>query len=510
MGKTFRIDIILFGLVVFAALAGIFTLYSQEAVLDEAPGRFFRQSIFFGVGLIVCFSLRKVQYHSLGDYALPLYALSIILLLITLIPGIGSESKGARSWIRLGVFGFQSSEVAKLCTVILLAKYLELKEKEMFKLPSLIIPFLIAMLPMMLIVVQPDFGGAFSLAPILMSMLFVAGADIYHISSVLLFFGVSISIPLYIEYHKITMIDPLSIHLVELGKQDLVPVVRILKTDVWSFIDKGVLPVGVADQDRSYLLGILNNSNLLHGLQEAASTVRYESGGLLLMLLENITLLVIVGSIMALVALVLVILRYTQGRSLEGLRKAYIPLGVFGISLLAATTFHTAFSFKYHQVVRVTAFVSPEKFPRDLAYQIRASKAAIGSGQVIGRGFFEGDMTMGDRPLVPEAYTDFIFTAWSERTGFLGAVALLLVLIGIPLRSLQLSFEARDRFGSLLAAGIAFLFFYHIALNTGIALGLLPVTGIPLSFVSYGGSHLITCMAGVGILLSIYRRSFAN
>ncbi len=511
MGKTFRIDFVLFGLVVSAALAGIFTLYAQESVLDESPGRFFRQVVFFGIGLVVCFALRKLQYSTLGDYALPLYAVAIVLLLITLIPGIGSESKGARSWIRFGAFGFQSSEVAKLCTVILLAKYLELKEKEMFKLPSLIIPFMIAMLPMMLIVVQPDFGGAFSLAPILMSMLFVAGADIYHISSVLMFFGVSISIPLYIEYHKITMIDPLKLYLAEeLQKPDLLPVVPILNLEVWKFIDNGLIPASVADQDRSYLLGILNNPNLLQDLQEAAAAVRYKSGGLLLLVLENITLLVVLGSIMALVALVLVVLRYTQGRSLEGLRKAYIPLGVLGVSLLAATTFHTAFSFKYHQVVRVTAFVSPEKFPRDLAYQIRASKAAIGSGQVVGRGFFEGDMTMGDRPLVPEAYTDFIFTAWSERVGFLGAVVLLLILIGIPLRSLQLSFEARDRFGSLLASGIAFMFFYHIALNTGIALGLLPVTGIPLSFVSYGGSHLVTCMAGVGILLSIYRRRFAN
>jgi rod shape determining protein RodA len=87
---------------------------------------------------------------------------------------------------------------------------------------------------------------------------------------------------------------------------------------------------------------------------------------------------------------------------------------------------------------------------------------------------------------------------------------LLLVLIGIPLRSLQLSFEARDRFGSLLAAGIAIMLFYHIAFNAGITLGLLPVTGLPMSFMSYGGSHLITCMAAVGILLSIYRRRFAN
>ncbi len=510
MSKTLRIDFVLFGCVLIAVGAGIFTLYAQEAILEEQSGRWIRQLAFFLIGLVLCFTLRRMQYNSLGDYVLPLYALSIVLLLITLIPGIGSEIKGARSWIRFGPIGFQTSELAKLVTIILVAKYLELKEKEMSRLPSLIIPFVIAVVPMLLIVVQPDFGGAFSLAPILMSMLFIAGADIYHIGSVLVFFGMTISIPLYIEYHKITMVDPLAIHLSELGKDGLVPAVRILKTDIWKFVDSGIIPSTVADQDRSYLLGILNSENLLQSIQEAVEAVRYESGGLLLLLLQNITVLTVVGALCALVAVILVVLRYTQGRALENLRKVYIPLGVFGISLLAAAAVQSTISFKYHQVVRITAFVNPEKFPRDLAYQIRASKAAIGSGQVTGRGLFEGDMTMGDRPLVPEAYTDFIFTSWSERTGFIGAVALLIILIAIPLRGLQLAFDARDRFGSLLAAGISFMFFYHIAFNTGIALGLLPVTGLPLSFMSYGGSHMVTCMASVGILLSIYRRRFAN
>ena len=119
-------------------------------------------------------------------------------------------------------------------------------------------------------------------------------------------------------------------------------------------------------------------------------------------------------------------------------------------------------------------------------------------------------MTLGERPLVPEAYTDFIFTSWAERTGFIGTVLLLIAIFIIPLRSLQICLNARDRFASLLGSGIAFMIFYHILINTGIALGLLPVTGLPLSFMSYGGSHLIICMAGIGIILNIHRRRFAN
>ncbi len=460
MQQLRRIDWLLVSCILFACFAGIFTLYSQEAILGEdSPGRWYRQLIFFIIGLIIMFGMRRLNYQALGAVAIPLYVFGLILLLITMV--VATEIKGARSWIRIGSFGFQTSEVAKLATIILVAKYLELKERDIERLQSLFPPSLIVGVPMLLILIQPDFGGAFSLAPILLAMLFLAGADIYHIGSVVLFISVSISIPLYIEYHKITLVQPLMERLSVLGAENLLPAVRI-------------------------------------------------PGGVLLVLLENIPLLLSIGGICAFIALVLFIVRVTQGQGMQKLRRFYIPLGVLGVSLLAASAFHMTVSFKYHQVARITAFINPDKFPRDLAYQIRASKAAIGSGQLTGRGFFEGDMTVGSRPLVPEAYTDFIYTSWAERTGFLGSVLLLLALILIPLRSLQIAFEARDRFGALLAAGIAGLFFHHVAVNTGIALGLLPVTGLPLSFMSYGGSHLWTSMAAAGILLSIHRRRFAN
>ncbi|MCB1308627.1 MAG: rod shape-determining protein RodA [Leptospiraceae bacterium] len=508
------------GSVFIVVFAGIFTLYTQEVILEDESVWYrtfwIRQLIIFIIGLMIALVLRRINYQVLEAYAIPAYGIAIFLLLLTFI--IGSRIKGAKSWIVIGPFGLQTSEFAKLATIILIAKYLELKERELDRIPTLLIPFGLAVVPMFLIVLQPDFGSAFSFAPVLMSMLFIAGADIFHISSVLIFFGVSLSIPLYLEYYKITLVAPLLNRLEDLEKMDLMPAVRILDTDVWNFIYDKKIPDHILENaaqgqgvtDLNYLQNILGNADLLQSFREVADTVRYESGGFLLSFLDNLTLLLVIGVVFALIAAVLFVLRYSQGTSLHKLRNFYIPLGVIGVSLITAVTFQKTVSFKHHQVVRITAFINPEKFPRDRAYHIRASKAAIGSGELTGRGMFQGDMTIGRTPLVPEANTDFIFTAWSERTGFVGSVLLLLVLLAIPLRGLLIAFESRDRFGSLLASGISFLFFYHIALNAGIAMGLLPVTGLPLSFMSYGGSHLLMCMLGVGILLSVHRRKYVN
>ena len=510
MFSKYRIDFVLLFCVLFSTGAGIFVLYTQQTEASTGMAAWVKQSVFLAVGLILMFALRRVNYQMLGNLALPMYAIAIFLLLITLVPFIGSEHKGARSWIRFGSVGFQTSELAKLATIILLAKYLELKERELEHIYSLLIPFGIAVLPMLLIVVQPDFGGAFVIAPILLSMLYMAGADMYHIGSIVFFFAISIFVPLYIEYHNIMLVDSVITRITELGKDSLLPAVRILKSDIWSFLEKSQIPQSVTGADREYLGNILTNQSLFIDLRDAAQSIRIEEGGILLRILDNDTLLLVVALLCSLTALGLFIWRMTQGVSFKHLRKYYIPLGVIGISILSALSIHWTFSFKYHQVVRVTAFINPDRFPRGHAYQIRASKAAIGSGQWLGQGMFDSEMTIGDTPVVPEAHTDFIFTSWAERTGFLGSVFLLLVLAAIPLRAMQMSYEARDRFGSLLAAGIGFMFFYHIFFNVGIALGLLPVTGLPLSFVSYGGSHLITCLMAAGILFSIFRRKYVN
>ncbi len=510
MDRKSRFDWLLIFLVTAAVSVSVFTLYSQEAIIEDGENKWIKQLIYFIIGVVLALILRRIHYPVFGDISVIFYGITLLFLVLTLIPFIGSEIKGARSWIRIGPFGFQSSEFAKLATIILLARYLELKEKEMDKIPTLLLAFSIIMVPMGLIVVQPDFGGSFTFAPIAMAMLFVAGADILHIMSILIFFSTIITIPLFIEFKKITMVEPLIAHISSMNHNEILPAVRILRSYIWDFSEYGKIPGEIKGEDLQYLENVVKSDILMNQLTEAIYTVRYEHGGILLSLADNDILIFSVAIILSLAALSLFVIRFTRGIAFQYLRKYYIPMGVIGLSLLAAGTIHLTIPFKYHQVVRITAFLNPDEFPRDLAYQIRASKAAIGSGEFAGKGLMSGDMTLGDRPLVPEATTDFIFTAWAERTGFLGSVFLLFVLMGIPLRALQVSLETKDRFAALLGSGIAFMYFFHFSLNIGIAIGLLPVTGLPLSFLSYGGSHMIITMMGVGILLSIYRKRFVN
>ena len=506
-----RFDIFLL-ICVYAVIGiGIFTLYSQEVILENAPDRWLRQAIYALVGSFFLILLSNLNYQNFMVYAFPLYCFSLFLLVLTLIPGVGSEVNGARSWLRIGnVVGFQTSELAKLATIILLATYLTLKEREMGHLSSLLIPFFITIIPVGLIVIQPDFGSAFSLLPVLLAILLLAGADYYHIGAIMTFVSLSLLIPIYVEYHNIILLPNLLEHLEEIGNRDLLPAVRILKTNIWEFISKAEITTQVASQDQNYLQRILQSEKHMNALQQAATTVRYEAGGFLLIILEQVKLLIGISLVFLVFSVFLIGIRLMRGNVYANLRKLYIPLGIIGISLLIAAGARSFFSFRPHQVARVTAFINPEKFPRDLAYQIRASKAAIGSGEALGRGVWQGEMTLGRRPLVPEAYTDFIFTSWAERTGFVGSIFLLLLLMAIPLRSLLLSSEIHDRFGSLLVGGISFLFLFHIVVNIGIGLGLLPVTGLPLSFMSYGGSHLVVSLAAVGILMSVYRRKFVH
>lgn len=505
-----KFDWILFISIIIAVSIGILTLYSQEIHSEVPSYRWFKQTIFFILGLVIFYILYKSNYNTLEMYYLPIYVLSIVLLILTLIPFIGSEVKGARSWIKIGGIGFQTSEFAKLASIIFLAKYLEFKEKEMDQLQSLFLPALIFLIPMILIVVQPDLGGAVIFAPILLSMLFVSGADILHLSSIIIFFGVSLLIPLYIEYHNIVLVEDVIERLGAMEKTNFIPALNILKFQIWKFLETGKIPKFIEGSDLEYLMNLINNPRLFAELKEIAFSIRYEKSGLLLKVLDNDPFVLIFSSILLTIALILFIIRLTQGIIYKFLRKYYIPLGVLGLSILSAYIIHNSISLKYHQVVRVTAFINPDKFPRDLAYQIRASKIAIGSGSFFGKGIFKAEMTTGENPLVPEAFTDFIFSSWAERSGFLGSIILIIALVLIPLRGFVIAFNAKDRFGSLLALGISFTFLYHILFNLGIELGLMPVTGLPLSFVSYGGSHLIICMSLAGILQSIYSKRFIN
>ncbi|MDR7481788.1 MAG: rod shape-determining protein RodA [Armatimonadota bacterium] len=154
-----------------------------------------------------------------------------------------------------------------------------------------------------------------------------------------------------------------------------------------------------------------------------------------------------------------------------------------------------------YQRRRLLAFLDPQADPLGAGYAVIQAKIAVGSGQLFGKGLFAG--TQNVLRFIPEQHTDFIFTVVGEELGLLGATVLL-VLYGIWLwRALAIAAGARDRLGGLIATGIATMVAFHVVVNIGMTVGLLPVTGIPLPLLSYGGTSLLTTLAGTGLLLGI-------
>ncbi|MBU0735543.1 MAG: rod shape-determining protein RodA [Proteobacteria bacterium] len=175
-----------------------------------------------------------------------------------------------------------------------------------------------------------------------------------------------------------------------------------------------------------------------------------------------------------------------------------------GSSLLAAPLIW--FGLREYQQKRVLSFLSPDMDPLGAGYHINQSKIAIGSGQFWGKGFLKGTQTR--LHFLPEQHTDFVFSVLAEEWGLAGSIALLLIYLFLILWGLNIAKSSKDRFGSILAAGIVAIIFWQVAINVGMVTGLLPVVGIPLILLSYGGSSLITTMAAIGILMSISMRRF--
>ncbi|MFH1538792.1 MAG: rod shape-determining protein RodA [bacterium] len=159
------------------------------------------------------------------------------------------------------------------------------------------------------------------------------------------------------------------------------------------------------------------------------------------------------------------------------------------------------FMLKDYQKSRIMTFLNPESDPLGSGYSIIQSKIAVGSGELLGKGWMKGTQTQLN--FLPEQYTDFIFSAIGEEWGFVGAVLLILLFAVIIARGIRIAWKANDDFGYLLAVGIVALISFHVFVNIGMAIGFLPVTGLPLPFVTYGGSSILAMMLSVGLLLNI-------
>jgi rod shape determining protein RodA len=181
-------------------------------------------------------------------------------------------------------------------------------------------------------------------------------------------------------------------------------------------------------------------------------------------------------------------------------RKRVIAL----LTLVGAAGVFSVFYFEMlepYQLARFTAFLDPNVDPRGVGYNSTQSLIAIGSGQLFGKGLLGGGQTTGR--FVPEQHTDFIFTVAGEEFGFLGAATVVLLLGVVLLRGLKIARQCEDRFGTLVAGTIVCWFAFQMFVNVGMTIGIMPITGLPLPFVSYGGTATFANLIAVGLLQSI-------
>ena len=178
----------------------------------------------------------------------------------------------------------------------------------------------------------------------------------------------------------------------------------------------------------------------------------------------------------------------------------------FGICLSAVPL--VWYALKDYQKSRILTFLNPDRDPLGAGYHIIQSKIAIGSGMLTGKGFLKG--TQNALSFLPEQHTDFIVSVLAEEWGIVGCSILLILYFFLLFWGLNIAYNCRDMFGSILAFGITAMIFWQIFINVGMVMGLMPVVGVPLPLVSYGGSSVVTNMVGFGILLNISMRKFSS
>lgn len=354
-----NLDKILKIVVISLAIFGTIMIYSASSIWAEYKfGNEFKflisQSIFLIIGTFIMTFLSHIDYKIYEKYANHLLIICLVLLILVLIPGIGSVRNGSRSWFGIGGLGIQPSEIAKIGLIIFTSKYLSKNERDMRSIKSGILPILgIVLLFFGLIMLEPDFGTGMVITITLIVMIFISESKISF------------------------------------------------------FVGCGML-----------------------GL-----------------------------------------------------------LGIVGLILVAP-----------YRMARIISFLNPWTDPLGSGFQIIQSLYAIGPGGLLGMGFMN---SIQKYFYLPEPQTDFIFSIISEEFGFLGVLIVCSAFFLIFFTSLKIFFKTRDMFGKYLVFGLSFGIILQAMLNLAVVVGLVPVTGVTLPFLSYGGSSLLVSMASMGIILSV-------
>ena len=380
-------------------LFGLLAIYSSTINHPTASGNFDRQLFWFllSVGVMIVVYFLPPQTFRL--VSIPTYIFSILFLVLVLF--IGKTVYGSKSWLGVGSLGMQPSEFAKIGVILFAAYFVTRRTTDINSVKDLAITLVLGVLPIMLIMMQPDMGTAIVFGLITLFLIFWGGISLFGLFVVL---------------------SP----------------------------------------------GLVTFASLFGTI-----------------------------SMLFTLSLILGLLFYFK-------KDLFISASVFVVNIAAGFFFEYIYGIlQPHQQKRIETFLDPSSDPLGAGYNALQAKVAIGSGGLIGKGYLEGNQTQ--LRFIPEQWTDFIYCVIGEEFGFIGSVIVIGLFAILFYRLFKLSAIARDQFSSMVVIGILAILFIHFAINVGMNVGITPVIGLPLPFLSYGGSSLLVNMALIGISLNIYK-----
>ncbi|WP_157151818.1 FtsW/RodA/SpoVE family cell cycle protein [Brachyspira sp. SAP_772] len=418
--------------ILFLMVAGAIAVYSSTYSPDSGKTSWiFLKYVFFSVvGLVVMCITMFLNYTKLAEHRMSLYIPMLVVLILVLIPGVGTTINGSSSWL----FGMQPSEFGKIVMIIFLAGYLDqigdkIKQEKYFIIAGIFIS-----IPIGLVLMQPDLGTVLVYCFIVFVMLFVGGVPLRYIISLLSIGVIGLSIPMFLEYKR-------------------------MSDDI---------------------------NNILFNFLSQRLYIGYIAGGFLFISI-----------------LLLTINFYMNNKYVELFSFTFF---VLFLSMCAALTFDIGL--KTYQKERLLVFMNPELTRLSSGYNIIQSLIAVGSGGLFGEGFLNGSQSQLN--FIPQQVNDFIFSNICEEWGFVGSALVVLAYATIFVRGITVAYFAKDRLGALIISGVIAMFLCHVLINIGMVVGMMPITGLTLPFVSSGGSSILTFSISIGLIFNVEARRYVH
>ncbi len=444
-----NVDWVLFATYIIMLLMGIATVYST-AYNEDHPNlfdfsqKYGKQVIWLGVSLFLGLLVFLIDSDIYRKFSIPIYGFTLILLVVVLfMPPVN----GARAWLGIGTMGIQPAEFAKIGTAILLARFISNVNVKQQNVTTVLIANAIILVPMVLILLQPD-----------------AGTFVVFTSF------------LFVMYREGITYDPLILKIV-----NSIPGVKLKSTWMGSHF----IPILFVVVFLSLVTLIMSN--------ETIEFLGFEIPGFYSVVISL--------AIFAIIAFL--ILRFISSRRERTRASLFVIFGFVMVSGLASAVNYGFQGLASHQKERIELFLGLKEDPDGEDYNRNRAMAAVGSGGLTGKGYNKASVSSVESNHVPESETDFIFCPFAEEWGFMGTFTLIVLYMFMLLRIIAIAERQRAAFNRIYAYTVAMILFYHFAINIGMNIGFAPVIGIPLPFFSYGGSSMMSFSMMMFILLKL-------